>query len=63
MQEQPYLVHNLQQVAQDVMFCPYEDVLGIGCENGFTSMLVPGKLAFKANKLSNFSTINHLLAT
>lgn len=38
----PYLRHNVGHYISDVYFCNYEDVLGIGHRNGFTSILVPG---------------------
>jgi len=42
----PYIVHKFPGVSPpiiaDVHFCPYEDVLGIGTSQGFTSILVPG---------------------
>jgi U3 small nucleolar RNA-associated protein 7 len=40
----PYLSYkgNSGGVSQ-VKFCPYEDVLGVGAERGFSSILVPGK--------------------
>lgn len=38
----PYLCHTVGQTIADVAFCPYEDVLGIGHDGGFSSILVPG---------------------
>lgn len=40
----PYLKFGLGygNVAERVRFCPYEDVLGVGHSQGFTSLLVPG---------------------
>jgi len=39
----PYLNHeNSLGKVTGVEFCPYEDVLGIGHSNGFSSILVPG---------------------
>ncbi|KAJ7567745.1 hypothetical protein O6H91_01G005000 [Diphasiastrum complanatum] len=43
-QPKPYMKHRLLQGSQvqDICYCPYEDVLGIGHEQGFSSILVPG---------------------
>ncbi|CAN0373982.1 unnamed protein product [Lampetra planeri] len=38
----PYLTHVSPHHAHSLKFCPYEDVLGLGHGNGFTSLLVPG---------------------
>ncbi|XP_075969315.1 WD repeat-containing protein 46 isoform X2 [Anticarsia gemmatalis] len=40
--EKPYLRHRMGKAINNFKFCPYEDVLGIGTRNGFTSILVPG---------------------
>lgn len=41
-QKGPYLTHRLKGEANGVEFCPFEDCLGIGHSNGFTSIIVPG---------------------
>lgn len=38
----PHVRHNLGKVVEDIYFCNYEDVLGVGHLGGFTSLLVPG---------------------
>lgn len=39
----PYLTHMLPLGGiQSLRFCPYEDVLGVGCAGGVSSLLVPG---------------------
>ncbi|KAF8773754.1 WD repeat-containing protein 46 [Argiope bruennichi] len=38
----PYLRHKVRSTISGVQFCPYEDVLGIGYNSGFNSILVPG---------------------
>jgi U3 small nucleolar RNA-associated protein 7 len=37
-----YLTHSLKENVQNIQFCPYEDVLGIGHSQGISSILVPG---------------------
>ncbi|KAK3565664.1 hypothetical protein QTP86_014066 [Hemibagrus guttatus] len=38
----PYMAHRVRGSIWGVGFCPFEDVLGIGHGEGFTSMIVPG---------------------
>lgn len=41
--QRPYLCHTLPGPSHGLRFCPFEDVLGVGHEQGFASLLVPGK--------------------
>ena len=41
-QKAPYMSHKVGGAVSRVQFCPFEDCLGIGHENGFSSMIVPG---------------------
>lgn len=42
-----YLRHNVARTINNLAFCPFEDVLGAGHDNGFSSLLVPGLIYFK----------------
>jgi U3 small nucleolar RNA-associated protein 7 len=41
---EPYMLHQLPEggAIRSLSFCPFEDVLGIGHDQGFSSILVPG---------------------
>lgn len=43
-QTKPYMQHRVPKGSQvqDMMFCPYEDVLALGHSSGISSLLVPG---------------------
>ena len=41
-QKAPYLSQQVGGDVSRVVFCPFEDCLGIGHANGFSSMIVPG---------------------
>ncbi|KAG6459502.1 hypothetical protein O3G_MSEX011416 [Manduca sexta] len=40
--EKPYMRHKMAKTVNNFKFCPYEDVLGIGTNRGFTSIIIPG---------------------
>lgn len=37
-----YLRHRFNTTISNFNFCPYEDVLGVGTQRGFTSLIIPG---------------------
>ncbi len=43
----PYMTHSLHgSLIEDLRFAPFEDVLGIGHSDGFSSIVVPGLCLF-----------------
>ncbi|KAJ9582025.1 hypothetical protein L9F63_003608, partial [Diploptera punctata] len=41
-EDKAYLKHRLHKPISNMEFCPYEDVLGVASEEGFTSLIIPG---------------------
>ena len=41
---EPYMTHKMrsQNIVESLHFCPFEDVLGIGHSNGFSTIVIPG---------------------
>lgn len=57
----PYMTHGLPQCAPlQVRFCPFEDVLGVGHAQGFSSLIVPGagEPNFDSSEADPFETKN-----
>ncbi|KAL4714009.1 hypothetical protein ACJJTC_008363 [Scirpophaga incertulas] len=40
--QRPYMRHKMAKSITNFKFCPYEDVLGIGTNKGFSSVIIPG---------------------
>lgn len=38
----PYMCHRVTGTITNVQFCPFEDILGVGHEQGFSSLIIPG---------------------
>lgn len=54
----PYLKQHVNNVISDIEFCNYEDILGVGHQQGITSLLVPGsgEPNFDSNEANPFMT-------
>lgn len=56
----PYMKHRLGNGAQvsGLMFAPFEDVLGVGHSNGYSSLVIPGsgQANFDAYEANPFET-------
>ena len=58
--EHPYMRHKVNRRIADLEFAPYEDALGIGHADGFTSIIVPGsgEVNFDALESNPYQTKN-----
>lgn len=56
----PYMKHRLSSGSQvsNIMFSPYEDVLGVGHSQGYSSLVIPGsgQANFDAYEANPFET-------
>ncbi len=49
------MAHRLRGQIWGLAYCPFEDVLGIGHGEGFTSMIVPGKTGIHVHTKDMFT--------
>src|SRR5689334_4197514 len=40
--QKPYMTHIVDGNIEDIHFCPFEDIAGVGYATGFSSFVVPG---------------------
>lgn len=43
-QKEPYMTSTMKSTVDGFKFCPFEDVLGVGHEKGFSTLIIPGIL-------------------
>lgn len=55
-QKAPYMTHRVKGEVSRVRFCPFEDCMGIGHSNGFTSIVVPGMQLASSDLLRDYVT-------
>ncbi|KAK9477142.1 WD40-repeat-containing domain protein [Lipomyces japonicus] len=59
-QKSPYMTHlNPGSTINDIRFCPFDDLLGLGHDEGFTSLIVPGagEANFDALEVNPYETL------